>query len=358
MKSLYSLLLFTTISVGLLAQPVIDQNSFISAGDVFEYTQVADLISDPIDVMPEGGENLIWDFSTLSSEGLVITDSYFPLDSTPDLFNLFFGNPFFAGENFSTHALELAVLDFELPLPVEVEEAYQFYRSDEEGYFITGNAAEVAGLPLLSTYDTLDVVYSFPLSFGDMNTHSFYFLTEVPSIGAVGQSGLRSTNADAWGELILPGASYNCLRVRTELDITDTIYLGFTQTGTLVERPQQINYTWISPDAGGVVAEAVFIEEALISFRYLSNQSALNSTEISDSDFKIYPNPTSSNLKISVPSGFEGVFRILDLTGREVSAGRLGAAASIDISELSEGIYLVSVYGSKTVLTKRLIVSR
>ncbi|MFT5973167.1 MAG: hypothetical protein ACI9A8_001937 [Cryomorphaceae bacterium] len=136
------------------------------------------------------------------------------------------------------------------------------------------------------------------------------------------------------------------------------MYLGFTQTGTLVERPQQINYTWISPDAGGVVAEAVFIEDALISFRYLSNQSALNSTEISDSDFKIYPNPTSSNLKISVPSGFEGVFRILDLTGREVSAGRLGAAASIDISELPEGIYLVSVYGSKTVLTKRLIVSR
>ncbi len=358
MRSLYSFLFFTSMSAGLLAQPIIDQNSFISAGDVFEYTQIVDLTPDQIDVLPEGGENLTWDFSTLTPDGLEITDSYYPLDSTPDLFGLFFGNPFLAGQNISTHALELAVLDFELPLPLQVDEAYQFYRSDAEGYFITGNAAEVEGLPLISTYDTLDRVFTFPLSFGDMDANSFYFFTDVPSIGAVGQSGLRSTNADAWGEITLPGASYNCLRVRTELDVTDTIYIGFTETGTQIERPRQINYTWISPDVGGIVAEAVFIQDALVSFRYLTNQTALSSAEITVSDFKIYPNPGSKILEISVPSGFEGHFRILDLTGREVSAGRLRSTNSVDIARLPEGIYLVSVYSAKTVLTKRLVVSR
>ncbi len=191
-----------------------------------------------------------------------------------------------------------------------------------------------------------------------MDTNSFYFFTDVPSIGAVGQSGLRSTNADAWGELILPGASYSCLRVRTELDVTDTIYIAFTETGTQIERPQQINYTWISPEVGGIVAEAIVIQDALVSFRFLTNETALNSTEITDADFKIYPNPSSTTLEITVPSAFEGQFRILDLTGRQVKGGRLASSNSVDIATLPEGIYLVSAYSAKTILTKRLVVSR
>jgi hypothetical protein len=358
MKSLYTFLILSFISASLFAQPVIDQNNFISVGEVYEYTQIIDLAPDQLDLLPEGGADVTWDFSALPPVGIEITDAYYPLDSTPELFGLFFGNPLLAGQNLSTFALELAVLDFELPLPLEVEEAYQFYRSDEEGYFITGNAAEVEGLPLISAYDTLDRVLRFPLSFGDMDTNSFYFFTDVPSIGAVGQSGLRSTNADAWGELILPGASYSCLRVRTELDVTDTIYIAFTETGTQIERPQQINYTWISPEVGGIVAEAIVIQDALVSFRFLTNETALNSTEITDADFKIYPNPSSTTLEITVPSAFEGQFRILDLTGRQVKGGRLASSNSVDIATLPEGIYLVSAYSAKTILTKRLVVSR
>lgn len=358
MKSLYSFLFLITVSISLFAQPVINQNSFIAAGDVFNYTQLVEPDSELIDVIPNGGESLTWDFGSLPAEGIELSDFYYPLDSTPDLFQLFFGNQTLAGQNFSTHALELAGLDFELPLPLQIEQAYQFYRSDEEGYFITGNAAEVEGLPLISAYDTLDVVYSFPLSFGDRDTNSFYFFTDVSGIGAVGQSGSRSIDADAWGTLTLPGGSYNCLRVRTELDVTDTVYIGFTETGTRIERPLQVNYTWISPEVGGVVAEAVFIEEALISFRYLANQSTLSSATINDNDFKIFPNPAAQNFEISVPLSFFGSYKILDLTGREVNTGRLRDVALVDISGLSEGIYLVSVYGADTVLTKRLIVNR
>jgi len=357
MRLLYSFLFLTSISSGLIAQPIIDQSSFISTGDVFEYIQVVTFTPDQVDVLPEGGENLNWDFSGLTAEGNEVIDFYYPLDSTPDLFNLFFGSEFIAGQNFSTHALELTAFDFELPLPVEVEEAYQFYRSDAEGYFITGNAAEIDGLPLVSAYDTLDRVYSFPLTYGDMDTNSFYFLTDVPGIGAFGQSGSRSNHADAWGELSLPGVTYDCLRIRTELDVVDTFYIGFTETGNLIERPQQVNYTWISPEVGGIVAEAVFIEDIPISFRYLSNQSALSLAEFNHEDFMIYPNPASTNFEISVPQSFRGHYKVLDLTGREVLSGQLKSTKSVLISSLPEGIYLVSVFNEKTVLTKRLIVN-
>lgn len=358
MRSLYSLILFSTISAGLFAQPTIDESNFITAGDVFEYTQYLNAASADLEIIPEGGEGLVWDFSDLVGQFNATSDFYFPLDSTPEIFNVFFGTPFISGQNFSTHALRLDGLDLELPMPVQFEEAYQFYRTDSEGYFITGNAAEVEGLPLISTYDTLDVVYSFPLSFGDQDTNSFYFLTEVPTLGTIGQSGVRANNADAWGELILPNASYDCLRVRTELDVTDTLYIGLLETGELIERPQQVIYTWISPDVGGIAAEAVFIGGVPVSFRYITNQSALNVAELSPSDFKLYPNPATAEMNVSVPQGFSGDYMLLDITGREVKSGRLTSTTSVDISLLPEGVYLVSISWSGTAVTKRLIVNR
>ncbi|MGB6035898.1 MAG: hypothetical protein WBG42_06490, partial [Cryomorphaceae bacterium] len=84
MKSLYSLFLLFVISGGLLAQPVIDQNSFISAGDVLDYIQFVEPGSELVDVIPDGGASLNWDFSALPAEGLEVSDSYYPLDSTPD----------------------------------------------------------------------------------------------------------------------------------------------------------------------------------------------------------------------------------------------------------------------------------
>lgn len=359
MRTLTTILILAFFSSASMAQPIIDQNNFVSAGDVFEYQQLANpLLLDMLDISEEGGENLVWDFSDLPNEGIDVTDSYFPLDSTPDIFNLFFGNPFIAGENFSNQALELAVLDFEIPLPLQVESAFQFYRTDDEGYFITGNAAQIEGIPLLSAYDTLDRVYSFPLGFGDVDTNSFYFLTEAPGIGTFGQSGFRTSQADAWGELMLPGGFYDCLRVRTELDVTDTLYIDFTESGGQIVRPQQVSYTWISPDAGGVVAEAIYLLDSLVSFRYLTNESALSNIEVGVEDFKLYPNPASSLVKLSLPSGLSGKYEILDLTGRPVRTGSLEPISTLDITKLPEGIYLINLSASNMVVTKRLVINR
>jgi hypothetical protein len=356
---LLSFLLFTGLF--LQAQPTIDQSTFVQVGDVFEYEQ---LIYDPMEdyaLITAAGADTTWDFSALLTlDGQGATELYYPLDSTPDLFNLFFGNPFLAGENFSNLALSVSVLDFELPLPLQIENGFQFYRSDEEGYFITGNAAEVEGLPLISTYENLDRVYAFPLNYLDADTNDFDFFTEVPSIGAIGQEGTRRNLVDGWGQVLIPGGdSYNCLRVRTELEVTDTIYLEFTQTGTLVERPLQVIYTWISPELGGVVAEASFVEDVLISFRSLANISALSTSSVAEEPyFKVFPNPTSDAVQISIPNDLRASLTIFDLTGRIVRQHQLRGRESIDISSLSEGIYLFNLRSESITSTKRVVVKR
>jgi hypothetical protein len=358
MTKFIPLLIFTFLIRSISAQPIIDQNNFVNAGDVFTYLQFSNNQLSGLTDIQEEGEDIIWDFSALPVTGIELTNSYYPLDSTPDIFNLFFGNQFLAGQNFSNQALELSASDFDLPLPLQVESAYQFYRKDSDGYFITGNAAEVEGLPLLSAYDTLDRVYSFPLGFGDTDTNSFYFLTEIPGLGTFGQSGIRSNHVDAWGSLMLPAASYDCLRVRTELDITDTLYIDFTQSGGQIVRPRQINYTWISPEVGGIVAEAVFLEDSLISFRYLIDESALSSVVVTAESFQLFPNPASEKLNVTLPKNFTGRYKILDLTGRQVKKGIIESYTVIDIAKLPEGIYLVNIFGGETAITKRLVINR
>lgn len=351
-------LLFFVISSSILAQPVIESESFIQVEDVFEYSQALVMDLEDSDIQLGGGAELVWDFSNLEPFGPTLNESYFPLDSTPSLFALFFGNPILAGDNFSTHALSINVLDFELPIPVQFENAYQFYRSDEEGYFITGNGAEVEGLPLISAYDTLDRVLKFPMNFQDEDTNSFYFFTEVPGIGAVGQSGVRINRADAWGSVTTPFGTYECLRVRAVLNVTDTLFLEFTQDGGTFVRPEQVNYTWISPELGGILAEATYIADTLTSFRYLTLESALSTTSEQRTDFTLFPNPATDEVTIATPAKGRKEVALSDLTGREVYRKVFHQKATVDLSLFPEGLYLVAVESGNSREVRRLVVDR
>ena len=360
MKKFYIALCPILSSVLLLAQPTIDQSNFIQAGDVFFYDTYTNLALEEVGVITQSGADFTWDFSALGlDQELNIADTYVPLDSTPEFFEIFFGNPFLAGNNLSNLALTIDFFDLglELPVPLTVENSFQFYRSDEEGFFITGSASEVEGLPLISTYENLDRIYSFPLNYLDADENAFDFLTVVPSIGAVGQEGIRSYFADGWGELILPGSEvYNCLRVRTELDITDTIYIDFTSFGSLIERPLQVNYTWISPEVGGTVAEATFIDDALTSLRMLSSASALSAIDPDSFDFSIYPNPVGGTLNVSIPDNFSGLVQVMDITGRIMHVVNARRSTQLDVSGYPEGIYLISVKSEAVSFAKRIVV--
>jgi hypothetical protein len=340
------------------AQPTIGSDTFIQVGDVFQYGQASLLSVESDEIQVEGGADLTWSFDEVEALGTPFTESYFPLDSTPVLFSLFFGNPIVAGENFSTHALSINVLDFEVPLPIELENAYQFYRSDEEGYFITGNGAEFEGVPLISAYDTLDRVYSFPLNYLDTDTNSFYFFTEVPGIGSVGQSGVRINEADAWGTVTTPYGTYECLRVRTLLNVTDTLFLEFTQDGGTFVRPEQTIYTWISPEIGGILAEASFIGDTLTAFRYLFAESALSTNAAKGHALSMYPNPAKDQLILEAFSGRNVKVILTDLTGRKALTTTFRDRVEIDLSMLPEGLYLVTVESGSYREIKRLVINR
>jgi hypothetical protein len=62
---------------------------------------------------------------------------------------------------------------------------------------------------------------------------------------------------------------------------------------------------------------------------------------------KIYPNPTKDNITIEFPE--KAIAQIIDMQGRIVKEFNIGSpSTTINISDLSNGLYSVKVFSEKT----------
>lgn len=69
------------------------------------------------------------------------------------------------------------------------------------------------------------------------------------------------------------------------------------------------------------------------------------------SDFKVYPNPASSFLKIESSQEMNH-YQLFTLEGRLVLSGCCRNGESINVSDLSKGLYLIQVNGQTTKISK------
>jgi hypothetical protein len=98
----------------------------------------------------------------------------------------------------------------------------------------------------------------------------------------------------------------------------------YTQSGT---------YTQVIPNAAGC--------DSTITLNLSLDFTNLQELE---SSFTISPNPAKDQLNVFSPSGINENYFLLDAQGRKVLTGKLtGTTASIDISKLAAGNYLVQV---------------
>ncbi len=328
------------VNLPLVAQPFIESADYINAGDVFYYNILTSENVDIDDLLLMGGEDTNWDLTQALVDGLPVNQQFFPLDSVPSTMGFFFSIPAIAGENLSNHARDFS--DLNIDLPVSVTDEFQFLRNDETGYYITGNGALINGLPFVAPYDTIDKLFSFPLEYLNEEAGSFYFLEEIPEFGTIGRWGTRNVTVDAWGEVILPIGSYSCLRVRTESQVTDTVYSSQLEVGELLERPNETLYTWISAEIGGIVMEASFIEGEFAGLRHLTGTSVLSTIQNEVADWNVYPIPADDEITVNFGNARIQEIRCLDSTGREIFRKMVSNGDRLDISGLSEGMYFLA----------------
>ncbi|MBL4862642.1 MAG: T9SS type A sorting domain-containing protein [Crocinitomicaceae bacterium] len=72
-------------------------------------------------------------------------------------------------------------------------------------------------------------------------------------------------------------------------------------------------------------------------------------------DFNVYPNPARNSVKITGELGADAVGSILDQSGRKLSTMSISNGQTIDISNLSEGIYFLKIESNGHSTTKRIV---
>lgn len=126
------------------------------------------------------------------------------------------------------------------------------------------------------------------------------------------------------------------------------------------------SYTTATHNPGVEVLEngtqLVFVDAAvgfsnnapLVRDAAFSTASALDSETFESNNFAMYPNPSTGIINISTTEAVN--VEVVDITGKTVhQANALESNASLDLSALPKGVYLVKVKGEKTNVTEKLI---
>lgn len=80
--------------------------------------------------------------------------------------------------------------------------------------------------------------------------------------------------------------------------------------------------------------------------------------QINTLDFKIYPNPANEYLKINTSYYGSFMIQIFDVMGRNIFSKSVDANETIDISNIPNGTYLVTIKTKENINTKKLIINR
>jgi hypothetical protein len=345
------------ILLQLTAQPVVDGSNYTTASSELYYELASPTWLIELQPDAETGENYTWDYSDFQAIGEQV-ETFVNVSSVPFLYQIYFNNDFLYPNTVATHAQELGNAVPDLELPVNFSDVYSFFRNDESGYYIVGTAFSIEGLPLASPYDTTDRVFPFPLHFGDQDSTNSYFLTEVPLLGTFGQSALRYNHVDGWGSISTPDTTYEVLRIRTERYITDTVYIEQLELGQLIERPLQVDYTWVSPQVDGLIFEATVIGEQVVSGRMRGTPSTMSAGNSIAPSLKLYPNPASNSFRIEGLNGPAEV-RIYTTYGKLLHQQALtGFNAAIDAEALPNGVFLIEITTPTARFTERMVVAR
>ena len=143
-----------------------------------------------------------------------------------------------------------------------------------------------------------------------------------------------------------------------------TFYVGFLQNTNqflnvgVDKRTNNMNKvfynttgTWYtSPYPGSMMMRAVFGTAAEFT--------GIKNIPVADKNISVYPNPANDKLFIKINSSNQSAkitYSITDIYGSLISENRINAVESIDISNLSEGIYFITIKDETTISTNRLI---
>lgn len=346
----FLLALSFVVPFGLIAQITITKNHLPLGGDILNQENAT--FNGTFD---EGdtGANQVWNFdeSNLTLSGNFQQQECVDISTTPFAYQIFFNSPFDSEHN-SDFALGLASIGGSTQgLPVTLEDIYSYYQNNNSRYAIVGVGATVSGIPIPQQASPVDVVYDYPVAFGDLHTSISEQVIQIPTLGYRKTNQTRVNEVDGWGTVNFFGTSYNAIRVKTTINAADSVYVDLLGFGFQFDRPEAIEYKFLVHEFMVPLVQVNYTAGA--NTGVLVAAQPVSVIESSAPQFAVFPNPTSDYLTVQWENAINIPFVIFDMQGKRVMEGQFSDNAQIEVSTLSNGLYFLKTALSETYFMKK-----
>ncbi|PSR02349.1 MAG: hypothetical protein BRD50_07370, partial [Bacteroidetes bacterium SW_11_45_7] len=241
MRIVLIILLGLITGLNAAGQITITQSDMPDERDTFRYSNASSFL--PVDYSATGAGHT-WDFTNLNETGQYV-DTFLSVLNTPLQYQPVFNQPF------DPDKATLAQHDDNLTFgPVQAEDVYYYYTEKSDRFRIKGFGARINGAPTPVEYNSPDVLYEFPLTYQDQYASSASFELNVPNYALIGRTVDRSCEVTGWGTLITPMDSFQAIKLRCEVERSDTIFVQDAAQGVTFDQPKEVHYKWLAKDEG------------------------------------------------------------------------------------------------------------
>lgn len=235
------------LNINALGQITLNQNDMPVRGETYRFSTAA---NPGIVNFQLKGPNQTWDYSNLRAEDEQYVDTYYSMNNVPSIYQIL---RFQKGANLSKKEQQLA--GGSLPVGGPLDNIYSFFESNARSYSRVAYGVTLSSNDIPVQFDTNDVVYNFPLQYGqkDSNTSFFSFPPSgipLPLPGDIyfERQQKRVNTVDGWGTLKTPLGEFQTLRVKTELYYDDSLYAQ--GQGQDIPINKEIRYKWLAKGMG------------------------------------------------------------------------------------------------------------
>ncbi len=298
----------------------------------------------------ETGEGFVWDFSALK-----------PVKQTVDTFLNYTDTPhwlaFIGKANMAKH------LPYDIPIPgLPITNIYEYYKKTGGSFNYVGYDATLNGIPLPLAYSNPDVLYKFPMNYGNVDSSSSGLAFGVDNLFYMLIDRYRKNTVDGYGTLITPYGTFDVLRVKSEVVEYDSLYLDSLNAGFPVNR-NYTEYKWLAK-GGKEPMLLISTSDLGITSVYIdsvrSNLIGIKENKIESAT--LFPNPCKDvfTVKFSTPPKGKVALKIYNNDGKMLlSEYKIVSGTEMVVNldkKMITGNYVVVLNWDRFIVTRKLVV--
>jgi Secretion system C-terminal sorting domain len=349
------LFIFLSLPVFCHAQISIGQADMPSAGDTLRVSNTLTIL-DPLLT----DTNYTWDYAYLKPVSQWLQRFDAPA-AFPGILSLLFGTASYGNKQYTPDSIP--------GTGIKMEAAYAVYKKSATNLKETGYGLSINSLPVPFAFNPADVIYKFPLAYGNKDSSDSKFSPVTFGIKPpfyYGQHIHRVNEVDGWGTLTTPYGSFQTLRVKSTLAVRDT-FADSTGAGFAFSRPLQYEFKWlmqngkipylqvnaINTNGTPMVTQITYRD----SLRDSTIQLGIKEQREADFGLLLFPNPASEYVCVqyTLDKREDVKMELLDMTGKKIRSlkgSAQNAGTHIEIINLrnlnlSGGSYFICLYAGR-----------